>query len=196
MARLSDGAFEDFGDPERSVRAGIFQRLAHLLPWALVLYLGYSVLRWVGVIDVRGWLGVLVELPLVAVLLASLFHVELARLCLLCAKGMPLNPDKIRRRDLDLLLRWSHRFTDERFWYLKVFGGLLAVEALIRWATGITYPDGRWLDIPADLFFLGSLLAFWRHHRYKPWCPYCKKWDDGGQPEHVPDPDPAASKVA
>jgi len=34
------------------------------------------------------------------------------------------------------------------------------------------------------------------HHRLQPWCLYCKGWDEGGDHEHTPTPDPTGVKTA
>lgn len=34
------------------------------------------------------------------------------------------------------------------------------------------------------------------HHRMRPWCPFCRDWEDGGATEQVPDPDPTGQKSA
>jgi hypothetical protein len=42
--------------------------------------------------------------------------------------------------------------------------------------------------IPGDLWMFAVIYTEWLHHRLRPWCPYCRPWDEGGDQELAPDP--------
>jgi hypothetical protein len=39
--------------------------------------------------------------------------------------------------------------------------------------------------VAASVFASGIM-----HRRLRPWCPWCRPWDEGGDPELSPEPDP------
>lgn len=42
--------------------------------------------------------------------------------------------------------------------------------------------------IPLDVLVFTALYSTWLHHRLRPWCPYCRDWDEDGDTEPSPDP--------
>ena len=65
-------------------------------------------------------------------------------------------------------------------------------------AVGVVVVAGYALPLPAGRAAVCSVLVLanvvsWRHARLYPWCPHCRRWDDGGRREPSPDPDPTAS---
>ena len=120
--------------------------------------------------------------------LALVLHPAVNRMCLRCMQDMPKNPGLSVQRNTRLL-RLSHV---NPYILLALFGFFVLVvsltQALLNW------PDwGIW---PASVFFYTWCWSQWVHHRLRPWCPYCRDWGDGGDPEVVPDPDPAETKTA
>lgn len=41
----------------------------------------------------------------------------------------------------------------------------------------------RLLYIPGDLWITAVIYSEWMHHRLRPWCPFCRPWDDEGDEE-------------
>jgi len=103
-------------------------------------------------------------------------------LCWRCARHAPANPDASVARWRRAL--WLHHKPG-----LVLLAGALPVAVLLL---GSHFP--RWLSVASDVCILvvaGS--AFWSgimHRRLRPWCPWCKPWDEGGDSEAVPDPEP------
>ena len=159
--------------------------VAHSLPWVLAGAVASRTLWYLGYI------------PLVAdgyvfggLMLAMFFfryHISVARLCLRCMRNTPLNPGR-EVKTMDRLLRVEHSGP-------KVNGLSLLFCLVFIVGIPLIFGPGFWAErvapFPLDVFFFGSLWATWTHHRLRPWCPYCKDWGDEGDPELVPDPDPA-----
>ena len=65
---------------------------------------------------------------------------------------------------------------------------MVGIPALIL-ATNVFAIDVLW-DV--QIIFM---IAAWRYHRLlRPWCPWCRRWDGGGTPELIPNPDPSMTK--
>lgn len=185
--------FDDLGDPDRGARATFFTRVAHALPFIAVLLLAYCALRWFNVN--LGWAGLLFVPLLVASMLIVTFHTQMARLCLKCMQmAKPDDPVRVQRRRTRMWLRFDH--LPSRYWWalwLTAVGFLYVMRTINGWV-----PDTQgWAYVPGDLFIVATYWARWKHHRYRPWCPYCKPWeDDGGPREPSPTPDPTGVKTA
>jgi hypothetical protein len=178
--------------------------LAHREPHALALFVvtdtGYRVGRWLVPASTTPTVAVgLFLLSLASVLslvwaLAGLIsasrHVH--ALCTRCARNTPLDGPAAAARH-DRALRIYHWINNRPFLRLAlpaivVVNGLFT--ASIAWRLVLTTPVYVWWTIDAA--------AGLRHRPLEPWCPYCRRrrrWDDGGDPEVVPDPDPAQQKV-
>jgi hypothetical protein len=183
VADRTAGWVDDFGDPDRSPRAGVLARGAHLLPHAAIGYLAASVAYWLGYLPLAVWMPICWAASILIVV--STVHLALGRICLRCMEAVPADaPVRAQRR---LWLLWfSHRFTGWRY-YVTLLGILAAVLAF-RLGLGLQPGTHRWTTAPADGFILATFWAGWIHHRYRPWCPYCRRWDDGGDREPAPDP--------
>lgn len=209
---LNDFA-DDMGDPDRNRRARVMNRIAHLLPGILVLYVGVTALGAVATIGMgMGWLprspegggsdsslgadllGWAFVLCLVGPILLAMLHVDYARICVRCMRSVPEDaPLRAATRRKRLWLRTHHRL---RGWRMSV--SLLALMIVS------TIVDRVW-DAPAVsgaftliiVVGIGAVIwSNWIHHRYRPWCPWCRRWDDGGHHEHSPDPVDNGEKVA
>lgn len=184
---------DDFGDPDRSRRARIIARAAHLLPAALLVTAAVRGLVWFGALpDVSAW-ATLVTAPLflLAVIAAS-GHEQLARMCIHCMARVPADAP-LRARRYRALLWLDHRSS----WriLLVVIGGLL-LEAGLRAALNLDRHTDGWLSAPMDLLLFAIIAAMSLHHRYRPWCPHCPRWDGGGGPrEAVPGPVDTSTKT-
>lgn len=201
---------DDLGDPDRSPRASWFARVAHLVPWFLSLYVIFKLATYVGLIAAPGWLSVLqLALPMIIVLAFSL-HAEVGRLCLRCMQDVPADASVRAQRK-----RWQ-LWIYHRWWVSNVGFILITLVAsfLPYLVLGTVYfivigslppppsfglhltevSPAPWVNVVYDTLLGLILWSVWKHHRYRPWCPYCKDWGDGGEHEHVPDPDTVGTK--
>lgn len=161
-------------------------RIAHSMP---VLLVGMMIVRTLSQFErIPGWVDAVCSAVMLVVFIMMTLHFISARLCLPCLRNAPLNPEKeVRQR------QWFLWFQHQPVGYLMRLW-LVAVVLMIigNWL-------GGWVDavlhLPNDVLWYAYMYAFWTHHRLQPWCPYCRPWDDGGDPELVPDPDPAEGKV-
>jgi hypothetical protein len=116
-------------------------------------------------------------------------------LCWRCWKIVPLDPEaKVKKHDR--ALRAMHWVWNKGF---KAFLALMAVFFFPLVFVVVVFPLIGLDTKPWNLFgFVGifgvqMFLAYTgnRHQWLRPWCPYCKRWDDGGSHEVVPDPVPS-----
>lgn len=193
MAKPIDPLIDDFGDPDRSPRAGILTRIAHLFPVMIGGYAVVSALTWFSIIDLGSWSYSLASLPFLLAMVISAYHRDLARLCLRCMEAVRADaPVRVRRHIWQL---WTAHVTRGMRLIVPIVLGWVIVF-LTRKLTGLTPEDSPWLWVPGDLMFIAALWAAWIHHRYRPWCPYCKNWgEDGHIHELTPDPDPSMTKT-
>jgi hypothetical protein len=193
---------DDFGDPDRSKRAGWLARIAHLLPVVVIAELVFSALSWFEVIRAEEWpwwARAATSMTFLLAIFAAIFHHQMARLCLRCMEAVPA----------DAAVRAQSRRKHASLWMyhqcvrLRGLLPLLIISAYNLalagvWALIQQKPaDLTWTLAPVDLFAIGLVWSFWVHHRYRPWCPYCKPWDDGGGiREPSPDPTGSGTKVS
>lgn len=91
------------------------------------------------------------------------------------------------------LLRFHHLFNMEsRYLLISLFVqiGLFGVALFVLprewgWIAAVIVFGWQSIEIYAENF----------HRKRVPWCPWCKDWGGGGQPEVVPEPDPVIEKV-
>lgn len=155
--------------------------LTHALPWMLALGLALRIASWFG------WLTS-VDLAAAVVILAcsfaTLLHQRSSHLCMRCMAEIPTDaPVQAQRRKT--FLWFSHLMTTG--------SGLrrLLVPAIVIGLIGshVGSPAIQHLArIPLDAILFATLYSSWLHHRLRPWCPYCRGWEDGGDPEPSPDP--------
>jgi hypothetical protein len=184
---------DDFGYSDETPRARWLNRLAHLFPWAALGLLAVRVPVWTGLIPRASLIYFLLFIPVGALLLIGHGHVILSRICLRCMQAVPEDAGiRAATRRKRFWLRLNHL----SIWQLAVIIGVaLAVEVTIRRILG-PEPAPGWIAMPLDIFLAATFWATWQHHRYRPWCPWCRDWGSGGHPEHVPDPVNPATKVA
>lgn len=161
------------------------RRVAHAMPWLIIAVVVERVLWYAD--RVPNLVDLAVALVIVGAYFTMIYHFVTPRLCLSCLRNAPLDPQG-EVNQWDILLRWRHLPTGKNV--------RIMLAALALTYVGI-FIDG-WVSvlfrIPFDALWLGQMYAFWMHHRLQPWCPYCRRWDEGGDPELVPDPDPAEGK--
>ena len=125
------------------------------------------------------------------VILAVVKHGE--RLCEQCMAKVPADAQEQAQR-LRRGFWLAHQTLFAPVWKtMAVCGVFMLVNSAIN-ALVVDW-DYRWItQIPVDILFLTVIYMGWNHGRYRPWCPYCRNWGDGGPEEVVPDPDPVVEK--
>lgn len=152
---------------------------AHHYRWLLAIVAAITILGYLGY---SPWpLSILTFVIVIAVAIGSL-HIELTRLCIQCMEEVPADAG-VRAQRQRWLLRISH-CTDSRRKLYTTFGLWLGYPILI----GLLDPP-KVAYLPTDAFYLLFIYSLWLHHRLRPWCSYCRPWDDGGG-IHEPSPDP------
>jgi hypothetical protein len=157
--------------------------MAHSIPGLMVIAIAARVLALCNVPYFSGLDALSSWLVIIAVLMLT-FHIRGAQLCLRCIKSAPLNPQRDVERNKAFL--WQFHWSRKQFY--KVWFACLAPVVLSHFTTGIL---STLLKLPMDIMFFTLMWGFYVHHRLQPWCPWCRRWDEGGDEELVPDPDPA-----
>lgn len=154
------------------------------LPAAVVTVLPSLLYTSIGVL---GPLSTAVAVIWGVTLLAALVHDQSAALCIRCIKEVPADaPVRAQRR---MLVLWFHHFTARPVvavlaLSLLFFGPNLLMLALHLHVSALT-------AVPGILWGFFCASAAWQHRQLRPWCSYCRGWDDGG--DHEPSPDPVTS---
>ncbi len=162
-------------------------RFVHAMPTLCVLNLVTSVPAWLDwhaatLRTVTDWVGMAAFFGL----FAALGHVARTRLCVDCAKQTPLDPQAaIERHGWALFI--THLAARRPLYSWLWLVGIMVLGIVAAHVTGV-----RLFYAPWDILFTLLCYSEWRHHFLQPWCPRCRGgWEDGGDPEFVPDPDPA-----
>jgi len=132
-------------------------------------------------------LATAVALVWAVIVVASHFHQHDATLCVGCIEEVPANAPVCAQRRRKLL--WFHHFRYERMVGLVVIPLLLVAPPLLCLVLHIQ-PSviTRMACIPAFVWgFVGAYAAS-QHRRLRPWCSYCRGWDEDG--DHEPSPTP------
>lgn len=118
-------------------------------------------------------------------------------LCERCAAATPLDPQAA-------VTRWKPalRLAHSRWFRAAAVATVLAwdlagsVTMSVNGRHVFGMPGGPWyyaavllLGIPAYALLASVVLTGRKHRQLYPWCPYCN-WDDGGEEETIPEPDP------
>lgn len=174
------------GEPPMSRAATAF---AHSLPALVLAALLFRAAYLLNIkLPAEAWLDAGGSMLVLFGAVALAWHVKVGGLCLRCMRSAPLDPQRSVNRSRFFLwqLHWPRRL----FW--RVF---LACEICVlasHLVNGIWVPL---LKVPLDVLFFSNFWGYRVHHRLTPWCPYCRGWDDGGEPELIPDPDPVEKGV-
>ncbi|QRY49068.1 hypothetical protein [Mycolicibacterium septicum] len=165
------------GEPSR--RSQWLEAAAHWLPFLLGAAVVARVAIWFGVLVNVGYIVLVVFLVGSVV---TMLHHHSGQLCIRCMNDVPADaPTRAQRQKA--ILRFSHfTMTVPAILVLLVltFGAILIAHLI---------PEGsQWPYIPQSLWVLMLAYAELVHHRLRPWCPYCRDWDDEG--DHEPSPDP------
>ena len=187
---MSSSLFDDFGSDE-SPRGQTINKIAHLYPLTVVLWSVFIALTWFEIVN--GWWTLLTFLFIVPIIIAQ-WHMVIARICLRCMQNVPEDAPVRSQTPRNRKLMWLfHSTLGFRFLGMILLGA--AVVSAIRYFIGSGAGETTWLNAPMDIFIVCVIWSQWKHHRYRPWCPYCK-WGDGGSHEAVPQgvPDPSMTK--
>lgn len=176
---------DDFGDPDRSPRADLLARLAHLFPYALGLWVIYMIIHAAGLLPTYGWVA---GLAVILVMVIGDLHAEWGRICLRCMEAVPADAG-LRVARWRWLLWFQHRVMRRWWGYLVGYIVIVTAEVVFRLLLGFESGQAQWTGTPMDIWVMLAIWSGWKHHRYRPWCPYCCDWGSGGPRERVPDPD-------
>ncbi len=162
--------------------------LAHAIPALMVAAVAVRLPYYFGI---KWWVTSTADVALSLMVMVGAFalvaHIWKGQLCLRCIQDSPDDPEtEVQKKKWFL---WFEHMSRRMWW--SIWAGVLA---LILIAGAWTQDNGliyRLSHLPQDVFFYSMFWAFYCHHRLHPWCPYCRGWDEGGEEELIPDPDPS-----
>lgn len=180
------------GGPSRASR--LSTAIAHSLIYVLAVGVALHVLSWFRVLND---LDFIVSALLIVCWPVAVWHHHLAGLCVRCMAEMPADaPVRAERRRW--LLRFSHFSATLKGLVVMQFVCIAPLLIVIFFPS--VFAGGLhsflWCRIPGDIWIFTLIYSTWLHHRLRPWCPYCRRWDGGGDPEPSPDPTVNGTKVA
>jgi len=174
-----------FGDESRMSR--MQSAMAHALIYVLAVAVPIRVASWLGLLT---GINIFVSIALLACWSTALFHQRKEHLCARCMDEVPVDAAALAHRRRRTL-RFVH--------FAATLVGILTMIVLIgspaifgAVADG-TIPRGYF--IPGDAWTFALIYSVWQHHRLRPWCPYCRPWDEGGDEEPAPDPTLLGTKM-
>ena len=178
----STSPFGDYGGASEAQSV-----IAHSLIYVLAASLLFRVGAWFGVFT---GVSLAFNATLVICWIVAFIHRRRDHLCARCMQEVPATaPTQAERRRP--LLRFSH--------FATTVGGTAAFAAVVfvptLLADHFSGHVGRSLYIPGDLWITAVIYCEWVHHRLRPWCPYCRPWDDDGDEEPAPDPTDSGERV-
>jgi hypothetical protein len=162
--------------------------MAHAIPYLLMIALALRVAYFLKLSLIPSIFDTVATSVFMAGMVALYQHLRFGGLCLRCMRSTPLNPGREVSRNKAFL--WQIHWPTRRF--CAVFGACVVILLVGEHTHGVVYTLSK---IPMDIQFFSLTWATWIHHRLQPWCPYCRGWDEGGEEELVPDPDPAEKGV-
>jgi hypothetical protein len=162
--------------------------MIYLLPVGLIANIGNDILIWS--MPKTGWsaawfavagIAMVMSYANTLLIVVYLLHNSLTRICVRCMTEVPADAP-VRAQKRKRILRTAH--------FLGT-GPALALLAVLLVAdfVGPWTPAGKLADIPIALWVAAAWSTDWVHHRLRPWCPYCPRWDGGGGIQE-PSPDP------
>jgi hypothetical protein len=162
--------------------------MAHAIPYLLMIALATRVAYFLKLSLIPSIFDTVATSVFMAGMVALYQHLRFGGLCLRCMRSTPLDPGREVNRNKVFL--WELHWSTGRM--AAVFGACFVIFLVGEHAHGVVYTLSK---IPLDIQFFSLAWAAWIHHRLQPWCPYCRGWDEGGEEELVPDPDPAEKRV-
>lgn len=162
-----------FGDESPASR--MQSALAHALPYVLALAVPTRVASWFGLLN---GVNTFVAIALLTCWGTALFHRHRDHLCARCMDDVPVDAPCLAQRR-----RRSLRFFHFSITVLGTFVMVVLIggPALFGVVTNGAVP--RAYFIPGDIWTFWLIYTAWQHHRLRPWCPYCRPWDEGGDEE-------------
>lgn len=152
---------------------------AHWSLWGIAII---ATVRILGYLGVHHWLISASDLIALVPILFAMFHTTYTRLCVRCMEEVPADAS-VRAQRQRWLLWVTHSLESPR--KVAVWIGVVMTISVLT----ATFHLPRIVDAPIDAYWLAYLYSMWLHHKLRPWCPYCRRWDDGGF-IHEPSPDP------
>jgi hypothetical protein len=123
---------------------------------------------------------------------AMMYHSHSSTPCVRCITEVPADaPVRAQRRKRVL---WLFHFLGTRAGVASVVAILLAqllLPAVVRSSDSTNLCQFSITLVTAILLYVKDV-----HRRLRPWCPYCRRWDDDGDHECVPDPSTFGTKTA
>lgn len=168
--------------------------LAHSLVYVLVVGLVLHVVSWFRILND---LDLIVTALLIMCLPVAVWHHHTGGLCIRCMAELPAHAP-VRAERMRWMLRFAHFACTVKG--LVVMHVVCFTPLLIVIFFPSVFADGIrsfvWFRIPGDIWISTLIYSTWLHHQLRPWCPYCRRWDDGGEPEPSPDPTVSSTKTA
>jgi hypothetical protein len=158
----------------------VMTALTHALPAVLAVAVVLRVASWFGWLT---WLDLGAAVALLVCTFAALFHCRGYHLCVRCMDEVPADAP-VRAERQKAALWFCHVMTSSAGFCL--IAAVIAVPVVVATLDEPTLE--RLTRIPLDLLLFAGAYAGWRHHQWRPWCPYCRGWDEDGDPEPSPDP--------
>lgn len=154
------------------------RRAAH---WMLYAVAARAILLIPNYFNIGHWILTVGRALTMTLVIVGLLHNHLTHLCARCMEEVPLDASDTAEKQW-WVLRTNHLLDSWRrvLTYMAVTSGLDVV------VIGLHLPHLAYL--PADAFFVTYLYSIWLHHRLRPWCPYCRRWDSSGG---IDEPSPA-----
>lgn len=181
---------DNFGDPDRSPSTRHAARIAHLMLPLAIVSMGVRSVEWF--VRLPYWLSIPVAALVTTTFIFGVLHLSIARICLRCMEEVPADAP-VRAQQQRWLLWYEHLWRNPK-WALAFIAVLFGAPFLRQKLFGDT--GGFWLYAPTDIGWFLMVYATWVHHRVSPWCPYCRRWDEGGDHEPSPTPNPSGVKSA
>ncbi|WP_109529916.1 MULTISPECIES: hypothetical protein [Nocardia] len=172
-------AVNDAFNNDDSVLGRFLTTAAHLMLYAIAVI---AVARLPYYLGIDHWAVGFGEFVATLLVLVGVMHNVHRRLCVRCMQEVPTDPSgRVQRQHR--VLWFNHELATTRG--ILVYIGLVVGGGLSIRVFGLP----RAAHLPIDAAFVTSLYSMWLHHRLRPWCPYCRPWDDDDAIEE-PSPDP------
>jgi hypothetical protein len=151
--------------------------LAHI---SMYIYPAIVILNSIPGLIFDFWPAVLARLVLLTLMILTLLSV-IVHQDVLC----PICMSKIKIDSKDYL--WCKIFhNDRRIIWISLC--LVATAQLVLWITLKSYHlSNIIIAIPLSALCAFLLISYSKHKILRPWCPFCKKWDEDGNHEPVPE---------
>ncbi|WP_051407435.1 hypothetical protein [Nocardia sp. CNY236] len=157
---------------------------AHWMPHSIVIMIAVRGLPHVGLehwsIHVGGTLAFLA-------CIVGFMHNQRAQLCVRCMSEVPTDPGT-RAERWRLLLWINHQIRGIK--RILILLAIMTGTLLVATASGFPRLVYSLTDLLTGLY----MYSVWLHHRLRPWCPYCRDWDDDDVISE-PSPDPVAENL-